>query len=104
MTLRNMPPEDERRALADQLWTYGEDELAPRAFDLTDEQLERLGEVAWERMITTETPSGGPIFLAMASALAAVEILEAVRVRWRDSDADRSRRVRTPKGALDRLR
>ena len=67
-----MPPEDERRAIAADLWAYGEDGLAERAADLTDEQLDRLGELAWDWSIETS----GAKLLSKAIAMAAVEVLE----------------------------
>ena len=66
-----MPPEDERRAIAADLWAYGEDGLAERAASLTDEQLDRIGELAWDWALQTS----GARLIAKAVALAAVEVL-----------------------------
>ena len=76
ITLRHMPPGDERRAIADDLWTYGEDKLARRAFNLSDQELERMGDIAGEYMLMSDTASGAGMLFAKAVALAAVEVLE----------------------------
>lgn len=71
MTIRHMPPEDERRAIAADLWAYGEDELAERAASLSDAQLNRLGELA-----SDWSGASGARLLSTATALAAIEVME----------------------------
>jgi hypothetical protein len=76
MTLRHMPSEDERRAIADDLWRYGEDDLARQVVHLTNHELDRIGEIAGKHSATSDVPSGAGMLLSKAMALAAVEVLE----------------------------
>ena len=46
MTLMISPPSRARQIIANDLWTYGEDRLASRADELTDQEIERLQEIA----------------------------------------------------------
>ena len=66
-----------REHLAVNLRTYGEDELATRVHDLTDQEMLKIGEVAASN--TTESP-----LLAKAVTLAAVEVMEgkARPLKW----------------------
>jgi hypothetical protein len=73
-----MPCEDERRAIADDLWRYGEDDLARRAFDLTDHELERMGEIAGTHSTASDVASGAGMLFSKAIALAAVEVMEGM--------------------------
>jgi hypothetical protein len=76
MTLRHMPSADERCAIADDLWRYGEDDLARRAINLVDHELDRTAEIAGKHAATSDVPSGAGMQLSKAIALAAVEVLE----------------------------
>ena len=58
-----------REHLAVNLRTYGEDDLASRALTLTDEQMRRIGEIAFDHALTG-------MLLAKAVTLAAIEVLE----------------------------
>jgi hypothetical protein len=71
-----MPSEDERRGIANDLWRYGEDDLARHAFNLTDHDLERMGEIAGQHSTTSDVPSGAGMVFSKAIALAAVEVIE----------------------------
>jgi hypothetical protein len=71
-----VPAEDERRAIADDLWRYGDDDHAQHAFNLTDHELERMGEFAGEHSVITDVPSGAGMLFSTAIALAAVEVIE----------------------------
>lgn len=73
--VRMMPREDERRRIANELWRYGEDGLAPRAFELTDQQLEWMGDRAGEHAVSGPPDEPG-MLIDKAVALAAVEALE----------------------------
>ncbi len=76
MSLRHMPTDDERRAIADDLWRYGEDDLAWRVINLGDHDLDRTAEIAGKNAATSDVPSGAGMLLSKAIALAAVEVLE----------------------------
>jgi hypothetical protein len=67
MTLRHMPREDERRAIADDLWGYGEDDLARHAFDLTDHELELMGEIAVSRRSSSDNLRGTAYHVSRAN-------------------------------------
>jgi hypothetical protein len=71
-----MPADDERRAIADDLWRYGEDHLARRAINLVDHELERTAEIAGKHAATSDVASGAGMLLSKAVAHAAVEVLE----------------------------
>ncbi len=58
-----------RELLAIDLRTYGEEALAAKVPDLTDDQMKRIGERAAENACTG-------MLLARAAALAAIEVLE----------------------------
>lgn len=76
MTLRHMPTEDERRAIADDLWRYGEDDGALKVVNLTDHELDRIGEIAGKHAATSDVPSGAGMLFSKAIALATVEVIE----------------------------
>jgi hypothetical protein len=97
VTLRHFPSEDERRAIAEDLWAYGEDKLAPRAAELSDQELERMGELAGDWALRSATPSGRGMLLAKAIALAAVEVMEG-----RPRPLQRSRRRSLAKSPFSR--
>ena len=63
----------ERTSLAEDLWAYGEDELAIKALDLSPLEVARVGVLAG-RLYTD--PSEPGMMLAKACALAAIEVLE----------------------------
>src|SRR5438132_282974 len=67
-----------RRALAQDLWSYGEDELSKRVLSVTEEQLHQIFERAGEYAATAEpeSTSGRGMLLSKALALAAVEVLD----------------------------
>jgi hypothetical protein len=67
-----------REGLAEDLWAYGEDELAVRALDLSDLEMGRIGVIAGRLLLDDAhaTPSGASMLLAKACALAAVEVME----------------------------
>jgi hypothetical protein len=71
-----MPSEDERRAIAHELWRYGEDDMARHAINLTDHELDRMGEIAGKHSATSDVPSGAEMLWSKAIALAAVEVVE----------------------------
>jgi hypothetical protein len=75
MTLRHMPSDDERRAIAVDLWRYGEDDLARRAINLVDHELDRTAEIAGKYAATSCSVRAG-VLLSKAIALAVVEVLE----------------------------
>ena len=68
----------DRRGLAEDLWSYGEDELAFRALELTELELARVGVIAGRLLRSDEqaTSSGNSMLIARACALAVVEVLE----------------------------
>jgi hypothetical protein len=70
-----------REALARDLWTYGEDELAARVPDLSDEEMRQIRDLALQHAMSDEgaTKSGKGILLAKAATLAAIEVLEGQR-------------------------
>jgi hypothetical protein len=70
-----------REDLAQDLWAYGEDDLAVRALELSDLELGRVGATAGTLLLDDEhvTPSGASMLLAKACALAAVEVIEGTR-------------------------
>lgn len=70
-----------REDLAQDLWAYGEDELAVRALEFSDLEMGRIGVVAGRLLLDEEyaTPSGASMFLAKACAMAAVEVIEGER-------------------------
>jgi len=66
---------------ADDLWRFGEEALAERvtdAGDVSEQQLVRIGAVAWKYASSDEyaTPSGRGMMISKALAHAAVEVLE----------------------------
>jgi hypothetical protein len=67
-----------RADLAQDLWAYGEDDLAVRALELSDLELGRVGVVAGRLLLDDDhaTPSGASMLLAKACAMAAVEVME----------------------------
>lgn len=76
MALLISPAREARQILADILWTYGEDSLAARAESLSDQEIERLQEIADTYAMTPVTPPGAGMLIARACALAAVEVME----------------------------
>jgi hypothetical protein len=68
-----MPAEDERRAIADDLWRYGEDDHAQHAFNLTDHELERMGEIAGEHSVISDVPSGAGMLFSKAIAVEVID-------------------------------
>ena len=64
----------DRWTLAEDLWSFGEDELYPAALDLSDDEMVRLWKLAGRLYLRDEARCGGE-----ASALAAVSILEGER-------------------------
>ena len=58
-----------RESLVDDLREYGEDTVAARVFTLSEEQYQRLSEIAYRHALTG-------MLLAKALALAAVEVIE----------------------------
>jgi hypothetical protein len=84
----------ERQTLAEDLWEYGEDELAHHALTLSDPDLGRVGVLAGRILLSDEyaTPSGASPMLSKACALAAVEVVEGRRRPL----ARRRRRIRDP--------
>jgi hypothetical protein len=79
MTLMISPASHARQIVADILWTYGEDRLATRAEQLTDQEIERLQDIADDYSMRSATSSGAGMLIARAIALAAVEVMEAPR-------------------------
>jgi hypothetical protein len=71
----------ERKDLAQDLWAYGEDDLAVRALELNDLEIGRVGVIAGRLLMDDEyaTPSGSSMLLAKACAMAAVEVMEGKR-------------------------
>jgi len=84
----------ERQTLAEDLWEYGEDDLAHQAILLSDLNLGRVGVLTGRILLSEEeaTPSGASPMLSKACALAAVEVIEGRRRPL----ARRRRRVREP--------
>ena len=70
-----------REQLAVDLRSYGEDELASRVAQLTDIDMARIGELAYEKSVS---PNGEKL-LAKALALAAVEFFEGAprNLHWK---------------------
>lgn len=73
-----MPVVTSRQHLADDLRSYGEDELAARVPQLSDADMNRIGDLADRYLFADEyaTPSGGSMLIAKALALAAIEVME----------------------------
>jgi len=89
----------DRWSLAEELWLYGEDELAPRALDLGDDEMRRLYKLAGSILMRDEARSG-----AEAAALAAVELLEArSRPLARKRRRPRSKLQRYPQTLEERI-
>lgn len=82
----------QRQTLAEDLWEYGEEDLAHQALLLSDLDLGRVGVVAGRILLADDeaTASGASPMLAKACALAAVEVIEGRRRPL----ARRRRRVR----------
>jgi hypothetical protein len=70
------PAREARQIVADILWTYGEDSLAARAKDLSNQEIERVQEIADDYSTRPATPSGAGMLFAKAIALATVEVME----------------------------
>jgi hypothetical protein len=68
----------DRPTLAEDLWSYGEDDLAFLALELDDGELARVGVIAGRLLLSEEHAfaSGASMLLAKACALAAVEVVE----------------------------
>ena len=62
--------------IADDLWLYGEEKLATRALALSDQELERMREIALRYAHVSDKPSGAGMMISKAIALAAVEVME----------------------------
>ena len=77
MLLMISPVSRARQIIANHLWTYGEDRLAGRAYELTDQEIDRLQEIAGYYAGTSDKPSGAGMLFAKAVALAAVEVMES---------------------------
>jgi hypothetical protein len=77
MTLMISPASRARQIVANHLWTYGEDRLASRADELTDQEIERLQGIAGYYSEMSDAPSGAGMVFAKAVALAAVEVMES---------------------------
>ena len=61
----------DRSTLAEELWSYGEDELYLAALDLSDEEMVRIWRLAGRLYMDERASSAG-----QAAALAAVSVLE----------------------------
>lgn len=81
----------ERDDLAEDLWQFGEDELAERVAGLSDLDLGRIGVLAARRLSEDRSESG--MLIAKAVALAAVEVMEG---RRRELRRRRRRAVERP--------
>jgi len=68
-----------REHVARQLEAYGEDQLAPRVFDLSEAAWQKLGERALDYACQPDTPSGAGMLIDKALCMAAVEVLEGTR-------------------------
>jgi hypothetical protein len=100
-----------RKTLAEDLWAYGEDDLAVRARELSDQDFERVQVLAGDLLGDERyvTPSGASMLLTKACALAAVEVMEGkhrvLRRQRRRSVPKRHRGIPRPerKGLPGRL-
>jgi hypothetical protein len=83
-----------RELLAECVWEYGEDDLAERLSDLSDDDLEQVqGLALWHRTNDPE-PEGGPkLTNARIEARAVIEFFEG-----RSRDTKRTRRRTRPRG------
>lgn len=64
VTMLISPPSRARQIIANHLWTYGEDRLAGRPVELTDQEIERLQDIAGYYSGTPDTPSGAGMLFA----------------------------------------
>jgi hypothetical protein len=72
-----MPIQTNRNDIERQLRSYGEDAIASKAAGLTESDLVRIGERAFDyACMPTTKKSGGGMMIAKAIAHAAVEIIE----------------------------
>jgi hypothetical protein len=89
----------ERQTLAEDLWEYGEEDLAHEALRLSDMDLARVGVLAGRILLSDDEagPSGASPMLAKACALAAVQVIEGDRrplARRRRRTREQDRRSR----------
>ena len=91
-----------RENLAECVWEYGEDDLAARVADLSDEDLERVQRLAlWHRINDPEPADGPRLTNARIETRAVIEFFEG---RTRDTQRRRRRTRPVEEGYRSRSR